>query len=206
MIHTAHNTVLVVLHHTQNTNQPLSPIYPFSIDDMPMSTLEFLFLLLCLPFVRSLPVEETQTPASTTMMSKRRQSKKTVTYDEDKQYIAWTVEEEIAFCKCWVRISEYIVVGNSRKEQTLKDDSTVSSQQNYIWKDMLTYDGDAANDGSLQNYMYTSDANEVLLSQQQRDPVEEQGKHHSGDTGTSYDCKSNALLAIKGVSNVILTL
>ncbi|GKC92958.1 hypothetical protein Tco_1158400, partial [Tanacetum coccineum] len=39
-------------------------------------------------------------------------------------------------------------------QQTLKDDSTVSSQQNYIWKDMLTYDGDAAYDGSLQNYMY----------------------------------------------------
>ncbi|GJR31697.1 ankyrin repeat-containing protein [Tanacetum coccineum] len=28
---------------------------------------------------------------------------------------------------------------------------------------------------------------EVLLSQQQSDPAEEQGKHHSGDTGTSYD-------------------
>ncbi|GJW51227.1 ankyrin repeat-containing protein [Tanacetum coccineum] len=74
-------------------------------------------------------------------------------------------------------------------QQTLKADSTVSSQQNYIWKDMLTYDGDAANDGSLQNYMYPSDTNEALSSQQQRDPVEEQGKHHSGDMGTSYDSK-----------------
>ncbi|GJV98121.1 calmodulin-binding transcription activator 4-like protein isoform X2 [Tanacetum coccineum] len=91
-------------------------------------------------------------------------------------------------------------------QQTLKDDSTVSSQQNYIWKDVLSYDGDAAYDGSLQNFMYPSDTNEALLSQQQRDPVEEQGKHHSGDTGTSYDCKSNAPFAIKRVSDVNLAL
>ena len=38
-------------------------------------------------------------------------------------------------------------------QQTLKDDSTVSNQQNYIWKDMLIYDGDAAYDGSLQFYV-----------------------------------------------------
>ncbi|GJZ19925.1 calmodulin-binding transcription activator 4-like protein isoform X2 [Tanacetum coccineum] len=44
-------------------------------------------------------------------------------------------------------------------QQTLKDDSTVSSQQNYIWKDVLSYDGDAAYDGSLQNFMYPSDTN-----------------------------------------------
>ncbi|GKA11747.1 ankyrin repeat-containing protein [Tanacetum coccineum] len=41
----------------------------------------------------------------------------------------------------------------------------------------------------LHQYQQTlkDDSTEVLLSQQQRDPVEEQGKHHSGDTGTSYD-------------------
>ncbi|PWA58809.1 ethylene induced calmodulin binding protein [Artemisia annua] len=72
-------------------------------------------------------------------------------------------------------------------QQTLKDDPTVSNQQNLIWKDVLSYDGDAAYDGSLENYMYPSDTNEPLLSQQQSDPVEELRKHHSGDTGASYD-------------------
>ncbi|GKB46517.1 ankyrin repeat-containing protein, partial [Tanacetum coccineum] len=70
-------------------------------------------------------------------------------------------------------------------QQTLKDDSTVSSQQNYIWKDVLTYDGDAAYDGSLQNYMYPSDTNKCFYSS--ISTAEEQGKHHSGDAGTSYN-------------------
>ncbi|GKA82247.1 hypothetical protein Tco_0788995 [Tanacetum coccineum] len=41
----------------------------------------------------------------------------------------------------------------------------------------------------LHQYQQTlkDDSTEVLLSQQQSDPAEEQGKHHSGDTGTSYD-------------------
>ncbi|GJY77412.1 ankyrin repeat-containing protein, partial [Tanacetum coccineum] len=69
-------------------------------------------------------------------------------------------------------------------QQTLKDDSTVSSQQNYIWKDMLTYDGDAAYDGSLQNYMKCFYLNNKEI----------QWKHHSGDTGTSNDYHVNVTL------------
>ncbi|XP_021999261.1 calmodulin-binding transcription activator 4 isoform X1 [Helianthus annuus] len=64
---------------------------------------------------------------------------------------------------------------------------TLPSQQTLIWKDILKYDENAADDGSLENYVYPSDQNEVLLPQSQGDIMEDQVKHHSGDTGASND-------------------
>ncbi|KAK9050897.1 hypothetical protein SSX86_027522 [Deinandra increscens subsp. villosa] len=64
---------------------------------------------------------------------------------------------------------------------------TTPSQQTLIWKDILNYDGNAACDGSLENYAYPSDKNEVLLPQLQKDTMEDQGNHHSRDTGASNE-------------------
>ncbi|GJX13931.1 hypothetical protein Tco_0205689 [Tanacetum coccineum] len=49
------------------------------------------------------PVEEVPAPMKRT--TKRRQTKKTVRNDEEKQCTPWTTQEEIALCKAWVRIS-----------------------------------------------------------------------------------------------------
>ncbi|GKA86631.1 hypothetical protein Tco_0808342 [Tanacetum coccineum] len=77
-------------------------------------------------------------------------------------------------------------------QQTLKDDSIVSSQQNYIWKDVLTYDGDAAYDGSLQNYMYPSDTNvDIVLKPkkvwQYPYMIEAKGAHSAGHVTVEED-------------------
>ena len=40
---------------------------------------------------------------------------------------------------------------------------------------------------------------EVLTPRSRSDPVEEQGKYHSGDTDASNDCKSSAPFSIGGI-------
>ncbi|KAI3720428.1 hypothetical protein L6452_21344 [Arctium lappa] len=72
-------------------------------------------------------------------------------------------------------------------QQLTEDEFTIPSQQTLIWNDMQKYDGSAACDDLLENYVYPSDKNEVLSPRPRSDPVEEQGKYHSGDTGASND-------------------
>ncbi|GKC60799.1 hypothetical protein Tco_1088397, partial [Tanacetum coccineum] len=51
-----------------------------------------------------------------------------------------TVEEEIALCKGWVRISEDIVAGNSRKEDGFYLEIIQHMQTNYHITNCQTYD------------------------------------------------------------------
>ncbi|GKA73795.1 hypothetical protein Tco_0780097, partial [Tanacetum coccineum] len=68
-----------------NTNQPLSPVCPFNIDEMSMYTPEW-SPSPSMPTVREdSPVEEVPTPKKKT--TKRSQLKKVVQNDEDKQLL-----------------------------------------------------------------------------------------------------------------------
>ncbi|KAI3497618.1 hypothetical protein L1887_33048 [Cichorium endivia] len=72
-------------------------------------------------------------------------------------------------------------------QQLPSDDSAIPSQQTLIWKDMQRYNGSTASDGSLEYYVHPSDTNELLLPQPRTNPVVEQRKYNSGDTGASND-------------------
>ncbi|KVH97835.1 Ankyrin repeat-containing protein [Cynara cardunculus var. scolymus] len=73
--------------------------------------------------------------------------------------------------------------GRLHQYHQLPKEFTIPSQQTLIWEDMQKYDKSASCDDLLENYLYPSDKNEVLLPRLRSDPVEEQGKYHSGDTG-----------------------
>ncbi|GJU86651.1 hypothetical protein Tco_1294197 [Tanacetum coccineum] len=79
---------------------------------MSMYTLELSLSLSILVVRKESPVEE----APARDLTRKTRKQKTIPNDEDKRCIAWIVEKEIALCKCWVRISEDSVAGNSRKE------------------------------------------------------------------------------------------
>ncbi|XP_071705559.1 calmodulin-binding transcription activator 4-like [Rutidosis leptorrhynchoides] len=72
-------------------------------------------------------------------------------------------------------------------QQLPKDEFTVPSQQNLVWKDVLKYNENVTCDGSVENYIYPSDKREVVSSRAIRDSIEEKGAHHLGDTGAPND-------------------